>query len=597
VLEDKKKSIHKPYHTTTTPSLASLHIVHCTYSLFLDFARDSQEKNKATMKLDPTVLRTMSSQDFRVMEAVEKGMKDHEIVPLQLISALASLRHGGTHKIISSLLRDKLLSHERKKYGYDGYRLTNAGYDILALHNLKSRGFIAALGQKIGTGKESDIYLGVDPSGVQIVLKFHRLGRTSFRNVKKKRDYFGKAGQRTHSWLFLSRLSALKEYSFMKALHDVEYPTPTPVAHNRHIVVMSLVRGVPLYQIYPKQLSVQQAADIYDQAITLASRLAQHGLVHCDLNEFNLLVDLSGIQALATSSDDPYVRHSGRTVADEKSMGAMSLSKPAWEVSLEEADRIKEALPEPVELLENGEPRPVVTLIDFPQMISTKHPNAEELYNRDLACLRRFFELKLFCTIPEEANEGTRWEDVTKIVSDEAARSASDRLDSELKASGFNDANASKDLELYYFESGPKPINSTLLEGDESDENDEDGGVIDENSGSDEEGGGDRETEDQPTYLDADADAQGGLNKEERVGDVADDISEVESNYPTGESIISRGDLTRLSRAELEEKVRQRVQKQLEDQKRKARKQGAFRKRNSNKTYVKGKRVMSDNIF
>jgi RIO-like serine/threonine protein kinase len=27
-----------------------------------------------------------------------------------------------------------------EKQGYDGYRITNAGYDILALHNLKSRG-------------------------------------------------------------------------------------------------------------------------------------------------------------------------------------------------------------------------------------------------------------------------------------------------------------------------------------------------------------------------------------------------------------------------------------------------------------------------
>jgi RIO kinase 2 len=341
------------------------------------------------MKLDPTVLRTMHTNDFRVLEAVEQGMKNHALVPLPLVSSIANLRHGGVHKIVSSLLRDKLLSHE-KKNGHDGYRITNAGYDILALHNLKTRKQIAALGQKVGTGKESDIYLGATPSGKQVVLKFHRLGRTSFRNVKKKRDYFGKAVQQAHSWLFLSRLSALKEYAFMKALHDVQYPTPTPIAQNRHVVVMSLVRGMPLYQIFPKQLSADQAADIYQQAIGIAARLArQHGLVHCDLNEFNLLVDLSGVQSLATQdSDDPYVRHSGQSVAGEKSMGA--LSRPAWEQSLEQGDDLT-VMPEPEERLENGEPKPVVTLIDFPQMISIKHPNAQELYERDLACLRKFF--------------------------------------------------------------------------------------------------------------------------------------------------------------------------------------------------------------
>jgi hypothetical protein len=37
---------------------------------------------------------------------------------------------------------------------------------------------------------------------------------------------------------------------------------------------------VPLYQIFPKQLvmSVEQAADIYEQSIAVAARLAQHGL-------------------------------------------------------------------------------------------------------------------------------------------------------------------------------------------------------------------------------------------------------------------------------------------------------------------------------
>jgi RIO kinase 2 len=98
------------------------------------------------MKLDPTVMRTMNAQDFRVLEAVEKGMKNHALVPLPLITSIANLRHGGTNKIISSLLRDNLLSHECRKQGYDGYRITNAGYDILALQNLKSRGFVAAFG-------------------------------------------------------------------------------------------------------------------------------------------------------------------------------------------------------------------------------------------------------------------------------------------------------------------------------------------------------------------------------------------------------------------------------------------------------------------
>lgn len=44
---------------------------------------------------------------------------------------------------------------------YNGYRLTNAGYDYLALKTLVSRGVITSFGSQIGTGKESNIYTGM----------------------------------------------------------------------------------------------------------------------------------------------------------------------------------------------------------------------------------------------------------------------------------------------------------------------------------------------------------------------------------------------------------------------------------------------------
>jgi hypothetical protein len=48
------------------------------------------------------------------------------------------------------------------------------------------------------------------------------------------------------------------------------------------------------------------------------------------------------------------------------------------------------------------------------------------------------------------------------------------------------------------------------------------------------------------------------------------------------------------SRAAAEEKARTRVRRQLEEQKKKNGRKGAFRSGNSNKTYIKGKRVMND---
>ena len=44
-------------------------------------------------------------------------MKNHEIVPMSLVSQIASLKHGGTHKILKELVKNKLLIYENTKSG------------------------------------------------------------------------------------------------------------------------------------------------------------------------------------------------------------------------------------------------------------------------------------------------------------------------------------------------------------------------------------------------------------------------------------------------------------------------------------------------
>ena len=90
----------------------------------------------------------------------------------------------------------------------------------------------------------SDIFEAVGADGQLLVLKLHRLGGTSFRAVKAKRDYL--QHRTTHSWLYLSRLAALKEFAFLKALGENGFPVPAAIDCNRHCVLMELVDAVPL---------------------------------------------------------------------------------------------------------------------------------------------------------------------------------------------------------------------------------------------------------------------------------------------------------------------------------------------------------------
>ncbi|CAH8364477.1 unnamed protein product [Eruca vesicaria subsp. sativa] len=46
------------------------------------------------MKLDVNVLRYLSKDDFRVLTAVEMGMRNHEIVPSELVDRIAGLKYA-----------------------------------------------------------------------------------------------------------------------------------------------------------------------------------------------------------------------------------------------------------------------------------------------------------------------------------------------------------------------------------------------------------------------------------------------------------------------------------------------------------------------
>jgi len=320
-------------------------------------------------KLNVTMLRYLSKEDFRVLTAVEMGMKNHEIVPGSLVASIASLRHGGVHKVLRELSKHRLLSYERGGK-YDGYRLTNAGYDYLALKTLASRDVITAFGNQIGTGKESNIYVvgggeASEREGEQLCLKLHRLGRTCFRKVREKRDYH--KNRRSMNWLYLSRISATKEFAYMKALKDRGFPIPAPIDFNRHCIVMELVEGTLLQNV----VEVEDPANLFDQLMDLILRFAAVGVIHGDFNEFNIMV-----------ADD-------------------------------------------------GSP----VIIDFPQMVSTGHPDAKMFFDRDVTGVRDFFRRRF----NYESMDAPCFEDVHRT----------DAMDAEVAASGVT-KQMEKDLRLEY---------------------------------------------------------------------------------------------------------------------------------------------------
>ncbi len=109
------------------------------------------------MRFDLTALKYLNKDDFRVLTAIEMGMRNHEIVPVDLIQSISKIRNTSVRRILANLLKHKLIKHT--KIQYEGYSLNFLGYDFLAIHSLIKQGILVQIGTKIGVGKESDVYL------------------------------------------------------------------------------------------------------------------------------------------------------------------------------------------------------------------------------------------------------------------------------------------------------------------------------------------------------------------------------------------------------------------------------------------------------
>ena len=204
----------------------------------------------------------------------------------------------------------------------------------------------------------------------------------------------------------------------MKALRENGFSVPEPIAQNRHTIVMSLIDAFPLRQIS----KVANPAGLYSELMNMILELARYGLIHGDFNEFNILIK---------EELDPEMK--GKELTEE-----------------EEDEHI----------------RLVPVLIDFPQMLSVDHVNAEMYFDRDVECIKRYFKRKFHFV---SDSKGPTFAEARKKL----LKNPGKRLDVEVEASGFSRKMA-RELEAYMVDVGVKGDGEAANDSDDDEDEDED---------------------------------------------------------------------------------------------------------------------------
>ena len=229
--------------------------------------------------------RELTKFEFRILSVIEVLMARHEFVPIEEIASHLRYTNRRITPILEKLKNLKLIFMVQKHYL--GVALTFIGYDALALKALLEKGVIAQVGPEIGAGKESDVRLASDDNKSELILKFHRLGKLSFRATRKARAFL--AEKRHISPLYESRLSAEREYRALNDLFNAGVSVPKPISQNRHIVAMHIIKGQDLYRIKKNQFSGEEdIMTLFDNIVNELQSAVSQGYIHGDLSEYNI---------------------------------------------------------------------------------------------------------------------------------------------------------------------------------------------------------------------------------------------------------------------------------------------------------------------
>lgn len=231
------------------------------------------------------IYKQLVERDFRILSVIERFIGRFEYVPYELIEKYSRVPDTQLSLVLSKLHRFGVVKRSRSR-GRFGYRLTYLGLDMIALRALVERNILEAIGDRIGVGKESDIYSGLAPGDRRVIVKLLRIGRTSFRRTKISRSW---STNSKHTWFHISKIAAEREYIALKELSRVGGSVPYPLGYNRHVVVAEYVNGVELY-IKPRLVDPLKVFNIIID--TLRKAYVDLGIVHSDLSEYNILVDV-----------------------------------------------------------------------------------------------------------------------------------------------------------------------------------------------------------------------------------------------------------------------------------------------------------------
>ena len=386
------------------------------------------------MRFDLTALKYLNKDDFRVLTAIEMGMRNHEIVPVDLIQSISKIRNTSVRRILANLLKHKLIKHT--KIQYEGYSLNFLGYDFLAIHSLIKQGILVQIGTKIGVGKESDVYLCyVKKVNSEISdelynqIKENILTENALKEQNRQKKLEEKNNIKKEEEENEEKKDEPEEEEEEESEEELSY-----IQNDLPKTIQTVVGELTIACIKFARLGRTSFRAVKSKRDYVKSQTHYNWLYLSRLSAQNEYKNMKGLYSHGFSVPRPYGynRHAIimeyvpsyplNKVEEIKDKNTVYHKMMDFIYKLGSNGLIHGDFNE-FNILLNIEKPDEIVVIDFPQMISINHSEAENYFKRDVQCVKNYFLKKFNLTFEEDL----KFSDIKQI----------NFLDEELKAYGY----------------------------------------------------------------------------------------------------------------------------------------------------------------
>ncbi|ACS33925.1 serine protein kinase RIO [Thermococcus gammatolerans] len=186
---------------------------------------------------------------------------------------------------------------ERREKDSELYKIANEVFDRTTketLAYLHRRGKIEELYGVVSTGKEANVFAGVDAEGNKIAVKIYRTYTTEFRRIWEYLAADPRIGYLPKDMRKLVFVWTRREFKNLQRAIKYAVRVPEPVIFRNNVLVMEFIGDetpAPRLKDVEKSLERSDFEELYSYLMSVIERLWKRGdMVHGDLSEYNVLL-------------------------------------------------------------------------------------------------------------------------------------------------------------------------------------------------------------------------------------------------------------------------------------------------------------------